>query len=72
MIIVGVDGSAPSRAAVEWAADDAARMGLPLRIVHVMDTSWYLVGRRPDAALPDALLTTSSAAVGSPARCWAR
>ncbi|MEU8401507.1 universal stress protein [Nonomuraea sp. NPDC048892] len=56
MIIVGVDGSAPSRAAVEWAADDAARMNLPLRIVHVMDTSWYLVGRRPDAALPDALL----------------
>ncbi|GAA3560928.1 universal stress protein [Nonomuraea rosea] len=56
MIIVGVDGSATSRAAVEWAADDAFRRHVPLRIVHAMDTSWYLVGRRPDAALSETLL----------------
>ncbi|MFD0475662.1 universal stress protein [Nonomuraea thailandensis] len=52
MIIAGVDGSVASRAAVEWAAADAARRDLPLRIVHVVDTSWYLVGKRPDAPCP--------------------
>ncbi|MFI7154660.1 universal stress protein [Nonomuraea sp. NPDC050022] len=34
-IVVGVDGSVPSMAAVEWAASDARIRGLPLRIVHV-------------------------------------
>ncbi|MET8051161.1 MULTISPECIES: universal stress protein [unclassified Streptosporangium] len=33
LIIVGADGSGNATAAIEWAADDAARMGLPLRIV---------------------------------------
>ncbi|TYB56946.1 universal stress protein [Nonomuraea sp. PA05] len=56
MIIVGVDGSVASRAALEWAAGDAVRRGLPLRIVHVVDTSWYQVGKRPDAVLPDTVL----------------
>ncbi|MGW3352395.1 universal stress protein [Nonomuraea rubra] len=56
MIIVGVDGSVASRAAVEWAAGDAARRHVPLRIVHVVDTSWYQVGKPPGAALPDTLL----------------
>ncbi|MEU6998179.1 universal stress protein [Nonomuraea sp. NPDC046570] len=37
LIIVGVDGSAPSTAAVEWAADDAIRMGARLRLVHVLN-----------------------------------
>ncbi|HEX4812585.1 MAG TPA: universal stress protein [Nonomuraea sp.] len=36
-IVVGVDGSAPATAAVEWAAADAQRRGLGLRIVHVCD-----------------------------------
>ncbi|MEV6160210.1 universal stress protein [Nonomuraea sp. NPDC052129] len=36
-IVVGVDGSVPSAAAVEWAAADAERRGLPLRIVHVCE-----------------------------------
>ncbi|QYC40874.1 Universal stress protein [Nonomuraea coxensis DSM 45129] len=40
-IIVGVDGSAPSVAAVGWAADDAARVGAELRIVHVLDRPPY-------------------------------
>ncbi|MEU8404438.1 universal stress protein [Nonomuraea sp. NPDC048892] len=52
MIIVGVDGSVASRAAVEWAAGDAVRRGVPLRVVHVTDTTWYLVGKRPEAVLP--------------------
>lgn len=50
-IVAGVDGSASSTAAVEWAASDAQRRGLPLRIVHVcerwahgMDSSRYCAG----------------------------
>ncbi|MGP3957993.1 universal stress protein [Nonomuraea sp. 3N208] len=34
-IVIGVDGSAPATAAVEWAAADAQRRELSLRIVHV-------------------------------------
>ncbi|MCA2230167.1 universal stress protein [Nonomuraea aurantiaca] len=36
-IVVGVDGSAPATAAVEWAADDASRRGRSLRLVHVCE-----------------------------------
>ncbi|MEU8404415.1 universal stress protein [Nonomuraea sp. NPDC048892] len=36
-IVVGVDGSAPSHAAVEWAAADAKNRRLPLKIVHVCE-----------------------------------
>ncbi|MFI9846668.1 universal stress protein [Nonomuraea sp. NPDC051941] len=36
-IVVGVDGSAPATAALEWAAADAQRRGLDLRIVHVCE-----------------------------------
>ncbi|WP_433519330.1 universal stress protein [Nonomuraea sp. CA-143628] len=56
MIIVGVDGSMTARAAVEWAVNDALRMGEPLRIVHAVDRSPYQIGRFPNAALPDVLL----------------
>ncbi|MFG1699681.1 universal stress protein [Nonomuraea sp. NPDC049309] len=56
MIIVGVDGSDAARAAVEWAADDAFRRGSALRLVHAADTSWYLVGARPDATLSERVL----------------
>ncbi|MFG1969001.1 universal stress protein [Nonomuraea fuscirosea] len=56
MIIVGVDGSAPSRAAVEWAAADALRLRVPLRVVHAVDRSWYQVGRFPIEDMPDTLL----------------
>jgi nucleotide-binding universal stress UspA family protein len=35
-VIVGADGSAPSDRAVGWAAADAARLGAPLHIVHVV------------------------------------
>ncbi|AQZ63198.1 Universal stress protein family [[Actinomadura] parvosata subsp. kistnae] len=40
-IVVGVDGSAPARTAVEWAAADARRRGLGLRIVHVCEQRPY-------------------------------
>ncbi|MEU8246645.1 universal stress protein [Nonomuraea sp. NPDC048916] len=56
MIIVGVDGSVASRAAVEWAANDACRMHLPLRIVHAVDHSPYQIARFPNDDWPDALV----------------
>ncbi|MFI7707446.1 universal stress protein [Nonomuraea sp. NPDC049480] len=56
MITVGVDGSVTARAAVEWAANDAFRMRVPLRIVHAVDRTPYQVGRYPNPSLPDALL----------------
>ncbi|MGE5693984.1 MAG: universal stress protein [Candidatus Sericytochromatia bacterium] len=37
-IIVGVDGSAPSNAAVRWAAREAATRNLPLTLVHARKT----------------------------------
>ncbi|MFG3441126.1 universal stress protein [Nonomuraea sp. NPDC047897] len=36
-IVAGVDGSAPATAAVAWAAADARRRGLDLRLVHVCE-----------------------------------
>ncbi|MEU1388003.1 MULTISPECIES: universal stress protein [unclassified Nonomuraea] len=36
-IVAGVDGSPPSMAAVEWAAADARRRSLELRLVHVCE-----------------------------------
>ena len=32
-VVVGFDGSAPSTAALDWAAAEAARRGLPLKVV---------------------------------------
>ncbi|MEU8360118.1 universal stress protein [Nonomuraea sp. NPDC048882] len=40
-IVVGVDGSLPSAAAVEWAAAEAGRRGLGLRLVHVYEERPY-------------------------------
>ncbi|MEV4582906.1 universal stress protein [Nonomuraea jabiensis] len=36
-VVVGVDGSRTAWSALAWAAGDAARRGLPLRIVHVRE-----------------------------------
>ncbi|MFF4235329.1 universal stress protein [Actinomadura geliboluensis] len=36
-IVVGADGSVPSERAVAWAADEAARYGRDLRIVHAIE-----------------------------------
>ncbi|MEU7856033.1 universal stress protein [Nonomuraea sp. NPDC049141] len=43
-IAVGVDGSAPATAAAEWAAVDARRRGLDLRIVHICEQWPHGVG----------------------------
>ncbi|GHC52672.1 universal stress protein [Streptomyces flavofungini] len=40
-LIVGVDGSRSSLRALDWAADEAARGALPLRIVHASGWEWY-------------------------------
>ncbi|WP_214411652.1 universal stress protein [Sphaerisporangium fuscum] len=40
-IVVGVDGSPSAAAAVKWAADEAARWGARLRIVHVREPWSY-------------------------------
>ncbi|MFI9561123.1 universal stress protein [Nonomuraea endophytica] len=40
-IVVGADGSDAATAAVEWAADDAARAAARLHIVHAVDRSPY-------------------------------
>jgi nucleotide-binding universal stress UspA family protein len=39
-IIVGADGTECSKAAVRWAAREAQRRGLPLRVMHVYDWEW--------------------------------
>ncbi|MET7401972.1 universal stress protein [Dactylosporangium sp. NPDC005572] len=39
-IVVGYDGSVEARDAVDWAADEAARSGLPLRIVYAYQLAW--------------------------------
>jgi nucleotide-binding universal stress UspA family protein len=39
-VIVGADGTDSSKAAVRWAAREAQRRGLPLRVVHVFDWEW--------------------------------
>ncbi|MGV0645183.1 universal stress protein [Mycolicibacterium sp. XJ2546] len=51
-IVVGVDGSPPAKAAVEWAAREAAMRNLPLTIVHVIQSPavqmWPEVPTPPD------------------------
>ncbi|MFF4776056.1 universal stress protein [Microtetraspora fusca] len=54
-IIVGVDGSPAATAAVAWAADDAARKGKPLRLVHAVHRPPYGSRPYPIPGLDDAL-----------------
>jgi nucleotide-binding universal stress UspA family protein len=72
-IVVGVDGSVGSRAAVGWAIDEAIRRGAPLELVH----SWRAMYRSPHDAASDSeaemvardhgawLLATASGSVSS-------
>ena len=53
-IVVGVDGSAASRAAVDWAARDAALKGLSLKVVHVLTPPMVMVF--PEVPLPPGYL----------------
>ena len=49
-IIVGVDDSPPSKVAVDWAARDAARRGVPLKLVFVLTPP--VVTAFPDVPMP--------------------
>ncbi|MEV1249405.1 universal stress protein [Nonomuraea sp. NPDC050022] len=71
LIIAGVDGSTPSTAAVEWAADDALRMGVELRIVHAVDRRLYDAIRFP-AADQEELLRKAAGKVLEAAEATAR
>ncbi|MGN9847421.1 universal stress protein [Nonomuraea sp. H19] len=71
VIVVGVDGSAAATAAVEWAADDAARAAARLLIVHAVDRSPYETARFPALGLGDAV-TLSAESVLADAEAVAR
>lgn len=43
-LLVGVDGSGPSRAAARWAGDRAAALGWGVLLLHVLDDEWGGVG----------------------------
>ena len=51
-IVVGVDGSGPSRAALGWALARAHDVGAPVLLAHVVDDEWGLAG--PDVSALDA------------------
>jgi len=53
-VIVGVDDSPPSRVAVDWAARDAARRGVPLKLVFVLQPP--VVMAFPDVPVPPSYL----------------
>ncbi|MFC4061771.1 universal stress protein [Planomonospora corallina] len=55
IIVAGTDGSPAAAAAVEWAADDAGRRGMPLRIVCAVERWPHEIVRFPDPDLGDAL-----------------
>ncbi len=63
IVVVGLDGSAASLAAAHWAAEDALRRGIPLRLVHVMSPS-------SDHGYPAPALVPSK--VSDATRRWAR
>ncbi|MFE8015121.1 universal stress protein [Streptomyces antibioticus] len=50
-LVLGVDGSDASLTAVDWAADEAARLGLPLRLVHA--SRWERYERPAPSTGPD-------------------
>ncbi|MEV3858157.1 universal stress protein [Streptomyces sp. NPDC050095] len=52
-VVVGVDGSARSRAAVEWAAHEARLRGLPLRLVHIAPSADRPATGRADGELAE-------------------
>jgi nucleotide-binding universal stress UspA family protein len=52
-ITVGVDGSPPSKVAVDWAAREASLRGLPLTLVHVIPSS--LMRMWPEVPTPPEL-----------------
>ncbi|MET0725143.1 MAG: universal stress protein [Leifsonia sp.] len=45
-IVVGIDGSIPSRAAIRWGAVEALATGADLLLAHVIDDEWGVVSSR--------------------------
>ncbi|MFF3794704.1 universal stress protein [Streptomyces sp. NPDC001981] len=66
-VVVGVDGSDSSLRAVDWAADEAARHGLPLRLVYVSRWERYEAAslqsleRPSEQVLADSIVTDAAA-----------
>src|SRR5690606_20516090 len=54
-VLVGIDGSPDSDRALGWAADEAARFGMSLRIVHVAETATLDVAGRGAGEVSEAL-----------------
>jgi nucleotide-binding universal stress UspA family protein len=45
-VVVGIDGSVPSRAAIRWAAEEAEAAGAELVLAHVIDDEWGTISER--------------------------
>jgi nucleotide-binding universal stress UspA family protein len=60
-IVVGVDGSAPARDALRWAADEAVRRGRSLRIVHAVEPWAYNVPFYPAPLMTESIEETGRA-----------
>ncbi|MER6008955.1 universal stress protein [Nonomuraea angiospora] len=71
VIVVGTDGSAAATAAVEWAADDAARAMARLCIVHAVDRSPYEIAKFSNPG-PDDAVALSAESVLADAEMVAR
>ena len=54
-IVVGVDGSRSSQCALEWAAEEAQRLGTGLHLVHASDIEWLVAATLLVAADDDAV-----------------
>jgi len=58
-VMAGVDGSAESLAAAEWAAREALRRGLPLRLVHAWDRPSHPAEEESESAVQRHLARSS-------------
>ncbi|MET8340171.1 universal stress protein [Streptosporangium canum] len=67
-VVVGVDGSPSSQAAVEWAADDAVRRGRALRIVHVCEPWVYDIPLQTPPGFRDSVTESCQGVLESAAR----
>jgi len=51
-VVVGIDGSEASRAALRWAADEAKQRGAALRVVHTWDHPYSVPGPHTQTGRP--------------------
>jgi nucleotide-binding universal stress UspA family protein len=52
-VVVGIDGSKANHAALAWAADEAESLGLPLRLVHVVEGQLKRTSFLSDSAIDE-------------------